>query len=120
MDKITELASDERRARIALACMAEPGDAVTGGLVWKIGAVETVALLDSQGTLPGVNPVESGLWRKRLASRADAPMIRTVMDAADTRVLDTVMPGDEAWPGGFEALGDRHRWSCGPGVTPGC
>jgi hypothetical protein len=33
MDTITELASDERRARIALACMTEPGDAVTSGLV---------------------------------------------------------------------------------------
>lgn len=52
MDKITELASDERRARIALACMTEPGDAVTGGLVRKVGAVETMGLLDSQETLP--------------------------------------------------------------------
>lgn len=41
MDKITELASNERRARIALACMTEPADAVRGRLVRKVGAVET-------------------------------------------------------------------------------
>ena len=60
MDTITELASDERRARIALACMTEPGDAVTSGLVGKVGAVETVGLLDSHAVLPGLSPVESG------------------------------------------------------------
>jgi hypothetical protein len=34
-------------ARIALACMTEPGDAVTNGLVGRVGAVEAVGLLDS-------------------------------------------------------------------------
>ena len=61
----TELASDERRARIALACMTEPGDAVTSGLVGKVCAVETVDLLDSHALLPGPSPVESGPSRLR-------------------------------------------------------
>jgi hypothetical protein len=62
---IPELASDERRARIALACMTEPGDAVTSGLVGKVGAVETVGLLDSHAVLP-----VSARWsRDRLDSR---------------------------------------------------
>jgi DNA processing protein len=67
MDTITELAPDERRARIALACMTEPGDAVTSGLVGRVGAVEAVGLLDSHAVLPGLSPV--GWSRDRLDSR---------------------------------------------------
>jgi DNA processing protein len=67
MDTITELASDERRARIALACMTEPGDAVTSGLVGKAGAVETVGLPDSHVVLPSSarwsrDCLDSRLW----------------------------------------------------------
>jgi len=40
--------------------------------------------------------VESGPWRKSLTYRADAAMIRSVMDATDVRRLNTVMPRDKA------------------------
>lgn len=120
MDTITELTSDERRARIALACMTEPGDAVTGGMVRKVGAVETVGLLDSQAALPGLSPVEAGLWRKRLTALANGSMIRSVMDGTDARQFDVLMPGDEAWPAGIGSLGDRAPLACGPRVMPAC
>ena len=65
MDTITELASDERRARIALACMTEPGDAVTSGLVGRVGAVGASA----RSTPTRCCPVSARWSRDRLDSR---------------------------------------------------
>ena len=65
MDTITELASDERRARIALACMTEPGDAVTSGLVGKVGAFRRSAC----STPTRCCPVSARWSRDRLDSR---------------------------------------------------
>lgn len=107
MDKIMSLVTDERTARIALACMTEPADAVTGRLVRRVGAVETVGLLDSDGGVAGLSEVEAGLWRRRLGERADASILRAALKATGTDGLATVMPGDDAWPAGFDALGDR-------------
>lgn len=57
MDLITALASDEHRVRIALVCLAEPGDAVTDRLLVASGAVEPVRLLGSRATVQGVDRV---------------------------------------------------------------
>lgn len=107
MDTITSLATDDRRARMVLACMTEPADAVTGRLVRKLGAVETAGLLESQGTVPGMSRVEAGLWRTRLGERADTSLIRSTVQAPETQGLNVLVPHDEAWPGGFTVLGDR-------------
>ncbi|WP_166355754.1 DNA-processing protein DprA [Phytoactinopolyspora limicola] len=107
MHTITSLATDDRRARMVLACMTEPGDAVTGRLVRKLGAVETVGLVGSQGTVAGMSRVEAGLWRMRLGERADASLIRSTVRAAETRGLVVLIPRDKAWPAGFAVLRDR-------------
>lgn len=107
MDTITTLATDDRRARMVLACLTEPVDAVTGRLVRQLGAVETVELVGFQGTVAGMSRVEAGLWRTRLGERADASLIRSTVQATETRGLNVLVPHDEAWPGGLAALGDR-------------
>lgn len=107
MDTITSLATNDRRARMILACMTEPADAVTGRLVRKLGAVETVELVGSQGTVAGMSRVEAGLWRTRLGERADASLIRSTVQATETRGLNVLIPHDEAWPAGLAVLGDR-------------
>ena len=70
MVTITSLAKDEKDARIALAAVLEPDDAVTGRLLAAVGAVETVRLAAGTGVLPEtIDPVEGELWRGKVAPR---------------------------------------------------
>jgi len=67
---MAENMDDERDARMTLAALSEPGDVITGTLVARFGAAETVQLITSGGRLPnGVDPAEGELWRRRLAPR---------------------------------------------------
>ena len=50
MSGVAGLGVDERRARVVLALLAEPDDPVTGGLMRRLGAVETLGLLDTDTT----------------------------------------------------------------------
>lgn len=111
MDKITSLATDERTARIAVACIAEPGDGVTARLLGRVGAVETLRLVTSDATLPGRSKVESGLWRTRLAARADAATIRSAIEAGERIGAEVLIPGDDAWPASVTDLGDRAPYA---------
>lgn len=111
MGEITSLATDERTARIVMACIAEPGDDVTGRLLVRFGAVETLPLVTSDATLPGRSKVESGLWRTRLAARADAATIRSAIEAGKRVDAQVLIPGDDAWPTGVMDLGDRAPYA---------
>ncbi len=64
MEAISSFARDERSARIAVACMVEPSDSVTGELLRRVGAVETLRLAGSDVELPGRGKAETGVWRK--------------------------------------------------------
>lgn len=44
MDRITSLTRNEFTARFAAACMIESGDSVTGGLLRRVGVVDTLWL----------------------------------------------------------------------------
>lgn len=46
MTVFTDLATDERSARMVLAMIAEPDDLVTGRLLARLGGVETIRLAD--------------------------------------------------------------------------
>ena len=68
MSGVTGLGVDERRARVVLAMLAEPDDPVTGGLMRRVGAVETLGLLDTDTTVPGLGRIDGQVWRDRLTS----------------------------------------------------
>lgn len=104
MDTINELAADERTARIILAIASEPGDAVTGRMIRTVGASETVAR--AIGAEVPVGP-DGDTWQRRLAPRIDAAHTGRVIANAERHGMRVLIPGDEHWPSGIDALGDR-------------
>ena len=98
--------NDEREARMLLAALSEPGDVITGSLIARLGAAETVQLITSGVRLPnGIDPAEGELWRRRLAPRINpgqVDRIRSDMERHDLRLLT---PEDIDWPGELQQLG---------------
>lgn len=116
MDAISALAKDERTARIILAVGSDPGDAVTGRLIGKLGAVETVRLLATSADLQGIDAAESGLWRHRVAAKLTAGTVERALEQSEQLGLRVIIPGDAEWPEGLGALGPRSPvalWSLG-------
>lgn len=104
MDTTNELAADERTARIVLAIASEPGDAVTGRMIRTVGASETVAR--AIGAEVPVGP-DGDTWQRRLAPRIDAAHTERVIADAERHGMRVLIPGDEHWPSGIDALGDH-------------
>ena len=104
MDMINELAADERTARIILAIASEPGDAVTGRMIRVVGASEAVARAVSDAVPVGP---DGDTWQRRIAPRIDAEQTRRVLAETERHGMRVLIPGDENWPAGIGALGDR-------------
>ncbi|WP_047692632.1 DNA-processing protein DprA [Kocuria sp. ZOR0020] len=107
MSGVAGVGVDGRRARVALAMLAEPDDPVTGGLLRRVGAVETLGLLDTITTVPGLARVDGQVWRDRLTSpgRLDGPDqgLRMLEESGNA----TLITGDAQWPRALDDLGDR-------------
>jgi DNA processing protein len=101
----TSVAEEERLARAAWSRIAEPGDTAAGALVTAHGAVATL------------ESVRAGRGQRRWQSRlADLDPER---DVGTLRRFGgrLVIPGDDEWPPGLEALGDAAPfclWIRGP------
>lgn len=104
MDTINELAADERTARIILATVSEPGDAVTGRMIRTVGATETVARAVADEVPVGP---EGDTWQRRLAPRIDATQVRRVLAETEGHGMRVLIPGDADWPASVNALGDH-------------
>jgi hypothetical protein len=87
MPSLSEIAGDERTARMALSMLVEPDDAVTGRLLATVGGVETLRLAESDGPVPGLGDVD--------APRSGADAWPTPgIDSLDERLLQcTANPG---------------------------
>lgn len=107
MDSIAEQARDDRTARIALALFAEPDDPTTGRLVERVGAVETVRLLASDGVVPGMGKEAAALWRKHFQPERQPNALRDVLRMTETLDLATLIPGDRHFPASLHDLGER-------------
>lgn len=107
MDSIAEQARDDRTARIALALFAEPDDPTTGRLVERVGAVETVGLLASDGVVPGMGKEAAALWRKHFQPERQPNALRDVLRMTETLDLATLIPGDRHFPASLHDLGER-------------
>ena len=120
---------DERVARATLCAIAEPGNALLGALVARLGAGGAVAAIRA-GTPPGdlVAGDKAGhrlaeylaSWRIRLRD-ADPIADLTVCDKLGGRL---VCPGDAEWPTQLDDLGAARPhalWLRGPGdLRYGC
>lgn len=107
MSATTDLSPDERRARVTLSLLSEPDDPVTGRLLRKAGAVETLGLLGSDDPVPGLNRVDSQVWRDRLSLRARIDNVAERLNNIERGGITVLIPGDEHWPRALDDLGDR-------------
>jgi DNA processing protein len=103
---VAEKVDEVRDARMILAALSEPSDVITGTLVARLGAVETVQLISSGDRLPnGVDPAEGELWRRRLAPRIDPGQVDRIRDDMARYDLLLLTPEDVDWPGELQQLG---------------
>ncbi|MCZ4498175.1 MAG: protecting protein DprA [Marmoricola sp.] len=93
---------DERRARLVLSVVGEPGDPRLTSLVDELGAVEVLAALREQGTRgeQGTQGEIGGALAERL--RAARP--EDVLAAAQQRGIRFVVPGEAEWPDPLDDL----------------
>jgi DNA processing protein len=104
----------ERRARVALSFLAQPGDPVMGRALGTRSAAELLALVtgadaDGEAVLVG-RPEDDGLsralprWRDRLV---EVPSVGRLA-AWEQSGLRLVLPGDAEWPTQLDDLGDAR------------
>jgi DNA processing protein len=104
----------ERRARVSLSFLANPGDLVMGAALRRMSATEMLAAItgaDSDGeALLASQPLDLGLaravarWRTRLG---EVPGIGRLA-SWQQRGLRLVVPGDDEWPVQLDDLGDAR------------
>lgn len=106
MPSLSEIAGDERTARMVLSMLVEPDDAVTGRLLAAVGGVETLRLAEANGPVPGLGDIDAQVWRGHFANPS--------IDSLDERLLGArrmglgvLIPGDDEWPGSLGDLGER-------------
>jgi DNA processing protein len=103
---MAESDTTDRHARITLAAISEPADTVTGTLIAKLGAAETVDLITSKAPFPPtVDSAEGGLWRHRLAPRLEPDHVERILHDMDRRGLRMLTPDDLEWPAELQQLG---------------
>ena len=105
MTSLSDVAVDERTARMVLSMLVEPDDPVTGRILARLGAVETLWLAERDGAVVGLSPVEAQVWRDRFRAPEanDLAMRIGQMQQSGVRAL---IPGDFDWPAALNDLGD--------------
>lgn len=73
MTSFSEVANDERTATLVLSMLIEPNDPVTGRILSRLGAVETLWLAERNGAVVGLSPVDAPVWKA-----VQAPFVRRI------------------------------------------
>lgn len=97
----------ERRARMALACVSEPGEPGLSALVSERGGLEVWDAVRRRQDSP--------VWSRRVAG-LDLPAVEAATEAAGARF---VVPGDPEWPAGLADLAGAEELSDRGGVPIG-
>lgn len=105
MSTLTDLAREEHSARMVLSIIGTANDDATGRLIARVGAVETVVLMDGDTDVPGTTPVQAALWREHANSRMGVDTVARVI--ADGEAYRFISPIDAEWPRQLEELGSR-------------
>jgi DNA processing protein len=115
------VSGEERFARIALSCVAEPGDPVLGALLRRRSPQQALAAICA-GRLPGPGdlaetgadtdpgPVLPGLSRaiERWAARLDSVPTDSKITRWRQAGIRIICPGDPEWPTQLDSLGDTR------------
>jgi DNA processing protein len=106
--------SGERRARVALSFLAEPGDVVLGAALNEMTAAEILAAVTGASTTgeamltgaPEGADVSRAVrkWRTRLSLLPSAARLAAWQDSG----LRVIIPGDAEWPAAVDDLGDAR------------
>lgn len=111
MSALTDFPGDEHSARIVLACVARPGEAMTGRLVQQFGAIEALRLADSDDPVPGVGRADAEVWRGSLRATVDPRMLNEAIAETDRQGFRVVIPGDPERPSALDDLGHRAPYA---------
>lgn len=103
MSTLTDLAREEHSARMVLSIVGTANDASTGHLLAQVGAVDTVALMESATDVPGMTPVQAALWREHAHNRMGVDTVDRVI--AEGEAYRFISPVDVEWPRQLEELG---------------
>src|SRR5699024_1959901 len=107
MSAITDLASDERHARMVLSLLAEPDNSVTARLLRQGGAVATLRLLGGDAAVPGLSRVDSQVWPDSLPLPARPDDVVERLRGIESSGLTALVPGDEHWRRALDDRADR-------------
>lgn len=105
MPTLTDLARDERSARLVLSLVGTPNDEATGRLLTQVGAQELIALADRDTTIPGMDRAEAAVWRDRIHARYGVDQVASLL--AESEQFQFLVPTDPEWPASLRDLGDR-------------
>ncbi|GGO61484.1 DNA-processing protein DprA [Microbacterium sp. YY-01] len=108
MPTLTDLAKDERSARMVLTIVGTPNDVPTGNLIARVGAVDTVAFIQNDAEIPGVDEVQAAVWREQARIRASAETIAYRL--AEGEQYSFITPLDAEWPVQLGDLGSRSPY----------
>lgn len=97
--------SDERLARIALCYLMPSGNEMTGALLERYGAVQTLRFGLGEG-LPGYDQATLRVWRRHF-NHYDPTEMALGFDLSQEHSLRVLIPGDADWPSGLNDL-DRQ------------
>jgi len=105
MAPLTDLARDERSARILLSLIGIPNNAANGRLLSWIGAVELIGLAESSADIPGMDRVEATVWRDHFHIHGSIDRVAVLL--GESHRFRALIPGDTEWPPGMNDLGER-------------
>lgn len=105
MANLSDVASDERTARMVLSMLVEPNDPVTGRILSRLRALETLWLAEHDREVVGLSPVDAQVWRERLRV-PDARELAGRIDQVHQSGVRALIPGDNDWPTAFDDLGE--------------
>jgi len=109
MSTLSEFATDDRTARVALSLVGTPNDPTTGRLLEQVGAVELIKLVGMDGSVPGMDDVATAVWRDRMRSATTPESLATRI--SDARSFRVIIPSDPDWPAALNDLGDRTPYA---------
>ena len=105
MASLSDVASDERTARMVLSMLVEPNDSVTGRILSRLRAVETLWLAEHDREVVGLSPVDAQVWRDHL-SVPGAKELAARIDQMQQSGVRALIPGDSDWPTAVGDLGE--------------